>query len=406
MNSERDGLNKIAETLGESISLRCELYDANSIAALDNPVCAECIALQEKFYGTRRCYGLHSHGVYQSAKWGGKYEYICELGITFISACIETNMSINYAFIAGPFMMVSDEDLLTEDLPGFFDAKKSKLPSLLKDIPYINPKRVSAIADIMAMVAGQCATYTREKHELMQEADKASAIFFDMIYQQKRIGEAAKLQLELEKKLAECIQIGEREKAQQLLNDILGSIYFSSSGDIETIKIRATELLVILMRRLSETGILTYDGYSLGFVREMREISSIEQMDEWLSRVLSSLMRSALAASEVKHISVIKRVHAYVNENHSAKVTLNELAEVVGLSVSYLSKIYREEMGETLVTYMNKVRVEHACTLLTSGSASLADVAHTVGFEDQSYFSKVFKKQVGMSPGKYREKYS
>ena len=85
------------------------------------------------------------------------------------------------------------------------------------------------------------------------------------------------------------------------------------------------------------------------------------------------------------------------------KIALEDVAEHVFLSPSYFSKIFNEELSSNFSKYLNKVRIEQAKRLLLSSSASLIEISNLVGFDDQSYFSKVFKKLTGVTPGKYRE---
>ena len=85
------------------------------------------------------------------------------------------------------------------------------------------------------------------------------------------------------------------------------------------------------------------------------------------------------------------------------KISLNELAALAGFSVSYLSKIFKEETQKSISAYINYVRIENAKKLLTTTDISLVDLAYIVGFEEQSYFTKVFKKLEGIAPGKYRD---
>ena len=81
---------------------------------------------------------------------------------------------------------------------------------------------------------------------------------------------------------------------------------------------------------------------------------------------------------------------------------MDDISSYVYLSKSYLSKIFKDEMKCTITNYINSVRVEKSKQLLADSSLSLADIAYFVGFEDQSYYTKVFKKITGVSPGKYK----
>ena len=85
------------------------------------------------------------------------------------------------------------------------------------------------------------------------------------------------------------------------------------------------------------------------------------------------------------------------------KLTLNEVAEYVFLSPSYFSKIFKEEMNYYFNDYLSYVRVEKSKALLLTERISLADIAANIGFYDQSYFNKVFKKITGITPKKFKE---
>ena len=80
---------------------------------------------------------------------------------------------------------------------------------------------------------------------------------------------------------------------------------------------------------------------------------------------------------------------------------LEDAAREVGLHPTYFSKLFKEEMGISFTDYLSKVRVE-AAKLLMRSDYSLAEISQMVGFNDQSYFTKVFKKHTGESPHRWR----
>ena len=89
--------------------------------------------------------------------------------------------------------------------------------------------------------------------------------------------------------------------------------------------------------------------------------------------------------------------------NYMNKITLEGVAKHVYLSPSYFSKIFKEEMNCPFNHYMNQIRVEESKKLLLNPEIKLVDISNMTGFEDQSYYCKVFKKIVGITPGKFRE---
>jgi YesN/AraC family two-component response regulator len=106
---------------------------------------------------------------------------------------------------------------------------------------------------------------------------------------------------------------------------------------------------------------------------------------------------------DVKHVDVIYKALDFIKKNYMNKISLTDVAQVSNISPSYFSKVFKEEMGMNFNNYLNELRVNMSKRLLLDDSIPLVDVAFMTGFEDQSYFSKVFKKVTGSSPGKYRE---
>lgn len=105
---------------------------------------------------------------------------------------------------------------------------------------------------------------------------------------------------------------------------------------------------------------------------------------------------------DVKHQTIIRQISAYIQEHLSEKLTLEQVAGEVHLSKSYLCRILKEELGCTFTEYTNRLRIERSKTYLHRSSMPLSEIACAVGFDDQSYFTRIFKRVVGMPPGKYR----
>lgn len=100
---------------------------------------------------------------------------------------------------------------------------------------------------------------------------------------------------------------------------------------------------------------------------------------------------------------IIQKLKECVNENYSREdFSLSGAAEYVGLSVQYVSKLFRREMGATFVDYLTSVRIRQAVKLLHEEDMKIYEIAERTGYATQHYFSNVFKKNMGMSPAEYR----
>jgi signal transduction histidine kinase/AraC-like DNA-binding protein len=102
--------------------------------------------------------------------------------------------------------------------------------------------------------------------------------------------------------------------------------------------------------------------------------------------------------------ALVKRTILYLQQNYASPLSRREIADAVGVSENYLSRIFRREVGITPWDYLNRFRIKKARELLTHSDQSITSVALTVGFSDPAYFSRVFRKQVGLSPSAYRER--
>lgn len=101
--------------------------------------------------------------------------------------------------------------------------------------------------------------------------------------------------------------------------------------------------------------------------------------------------------------SIVKEVKAFVELHYQdTEFSLQDAAEHVNLSVQYLSKMFRKEMGVTFVDYLTSVRIRKSIELLHSDEWKIYEIAEKVGYTTQHYFSNVFKKSLGLSPAEYR----
>jgi YesN/AraC family two-component response regulator len=122
--------------------------------------------------------------------------------------------------------------------------------------------------------------------------------------------------------------------------------------------------------------------------------------DEVLSQVESALVRSKHLGSEGQRIT--RQAMAYIHECYAEPLTREQIARQVGLSERHLNRCFREETSMPVMTYLNRYRVRQAKILLEKGDQSITEIAIAVGFSGSSYFGRVFRQEVGISPGDYQ----
>ncbi len=107
-------------------------------------------------------------------------------------------------------------------------------------------------------------------------------------------------------------------------------------------------------------------------------------------------------AEQIGHL--IKAAREYIGEHYHENLSLNDVAEQVGISGGYLSTLFTQQLNCGFVDYLNQVRIERACCYLEQKCFKNYEIAFRVGFRDEKYFSKVFKKVMGMTPREYRSR--
>jgi len=103
-----------------------------------------------------------------------------------------------------------------------------------------------------------------------------------------------------------------------------------------------------------------------------------------------------------KQASYIKAAIEFIRASFGKDISLSDVARFVGINESYLSREFRKYTGYTLVSYLNYVRCKEATKLLRETDLSIGEIAEHCGFGDKSYFSKTFKRYLGMLPCKFR----
>ncbi|MDE6053085.1 MAG: response regulator [Lachnospiraceae bacterium] len=106
-------------------------------------------------------------------------------------------------------------------------------------------------------------------------------------------------------------------------------------------------------------------------------------------------------AEEKNHL--VELAKEYVEEHYYENLMLADVAQKVGISAGYLSTLFQKQLSKGFIDYLNEVRIEYACTYLQQNYLKTYEIAYKVGFKDEKYFSKVFKKIKGQSPSEYRK---
>ncbi len=141
-------------------------------------------------------------------------------------------------------------------------------------------------------------------------------------------------------------------------------------------------------------------GYELAIKGNIMEILVI-LLRQYMVRVLTN----SEFEMKIKNNSRINNVVDYINHHYMEDLTMEQIADVAYISKFYLCKIFKKTLDQTVMEYLHEVRICHAKELLKETDMSIGEVAFAVGFNDFSYFSRVYKRKTGVSPSKTKKQY-
>ena len=209
---------------------------------------------------------------------------------------------------------------------------------------------------------------------------------------------------DLEKYLLAHIETMNSFQITQTLQQLTAYVQSAESSYPSEIRSRIYELGSVLARACIENGI---DVQSIQNLLDIANSTSLLFDASTLHRTASRMtnyFEQCLELMPQLHSNAVTvcKVQGYIARNYASKLTLDEVAGYVHLNASYFSSIFKKESGISFKEYLNRYRIMHSQKLLKTTRYSILDIAIASGFEEQSHFTKTFKKYAGITPAQYR----
>ncbi len=375
--------------------------------------CAQCKLFEKADAEPKNrypCADTHLYGASQAQRFGGSFIYLCPVGFMHWTSPLLSLGRLVGLFVAGPILSIDWEDAvdsIVKNSQGTISIQEAQ--ECVDSIPRGAPSRVQALAQMLSLVAEDVSKNSREDFEGSRRITEQQSRLSSQIHENKKRIRVPRFDesypLEKERNLLAALRRGDQETARGILNELLGLIFFSHTGDFEYIKFKAIELLVLLSRAAMENSEENFSQEETQgrYLHSLLEADNMEELTDLLNRMVERFSITIFTFHRVKHASALRKAERYVRNNYTRRLSLSEVAQVAELSPAYFSTLFKQEMGEGFSDYLARLRIEQASLLLLKTSLSLPEIASQCGFEDQSWFSKTFKKFMRVSPGKYRE---
>lgn len=207
---------------------------------------------------------------------------------------------------------------------------------------------------------------------------------------------------EEEEHLADLLAAGKTEPCCKAIESLLEKAC-SLCIPLASMKTCSAYFLLYLHREMAKRFAfpLYATGYIPGAWKEMWNSASYEELNGNLCLIVSHLAK-LLSHPMNKSWEYVSKAFICIKQMYSRDISLEEVAELVGISPFYLSRLLKQELNETFVEILTKVRITEALLLLQDPKKTIRQIGEEVGYSNTTYFYKVFKKQTGMTIGEVR----
>lgn len=207
---------------------------------------------------------------------------------------------------------------------------------------------------------------------------------------------------ELESEIVESLIRGNEEQAQISIREFAEIVKTSESYNL--INQSYHVLLSSIIRSIEQQGIGLLDIMENNWFDQLKSRKTMDEIVEWFIDVLFPLYSDILDESRnLGGRAAVQKVWQHVKQNIGENISLTECAELVGMSPSYLSRLFRKETGISFVDYVMECKVGEAKRLLRETEDSIQEIAKTVGYSERN-LNRVFQRLLDISPGQFRIK--
>jgi AraC-like DNA-binding protein/ligand-binding sensor protein len=377
--------------------------ETGSEPGVERSICLHCTGAEGN--GSVGCREMHKTAIQESSSRGRPHAYQCRLGLMFWTSSLYSKGKFSGALCGSGYVdNDADKSAFARKCNGTITPEE--FSRRVSALPTGDMGKIQSFAEMLQMCAEYLSTGDENYHEILKLRSEQQASLSALVEElKKKHPEGTALPvypLDKERQLIESLFHGNKKETENFLNELLAVLVFNNPNQFRNIQLRALELAIMISRAGLNPGDSAAAENNTRYLRKIQEAKTIEEVTGTLYSIVENITGQITSFQGIPHALAMRKAEAYIKKNLTRKLTLREIAKVAGLSPPYFSTIFKDEMGENLSRYINRLRVEKSIKMLLETDFSLSDISTECCFQDQSWFSKIFKSFTGISPGKYR----
>ena len=368
-----------------------------------------CQIVRSSPAGLKKCVRERRRSLKIAIETGQSYISLCHAGIVLVCVPVMDKEKALGGMFFGKCLWEPVTPILVEDIRRRLKGirvDKRKLTAAIKDLPVIQGAQIHRESEFLFDLLYEIGGFDPRVIRWRQERSEQQSKIGEFIQEKKKLRAKWEYPLESERELLGKVKIGDRTGAKEILNSILGTILFYNPGELGVLKVRLLELLSILSRAAVEGGV-DVDimlKKNLTYVNKVMQINDQGDLCAWISTALNEFIELVYSSQDAKKVTQIMPAINYIDANYDKPISLADIAKASYMSVSRLAHVFKEQMDITLIDYLTGVRIDRARQLLLATNQNCTEICFQVGYNNQSYFTRTFKRLVGMTPRQFRMK--
>ncbi len=371
-------------------------------------LCELCRLVRSLPEGRNRCFQDHFRSLSMAFETGQPYISICHAGIFSVCVPVMDGHKRLGGYFIGKCAAEAVDKIAVDDILKRLGALGFDEKEIIKaaiNVPVVNSRVIHKASEFLYILIYENTNLDPRLVRWQRLKSRQQAQISDFIQKSKADKDAIKYPYHIERQLMANVRIGNRTGAREILNSILGSIILQNPGDLGILKARAVELLSILSRSAAETGV-DITGLlekNLDYIQKALSVNSQPDLCAWISAALNEFIESVYQQQNKSALSRIQPAIDLMESEYDQPITLDEIAKAAYMSVSRFAHLFKEQTGQSPIDYLIGIRINHAKRLLITTDSSCAQICYSVGFNNQSYFTRTFKRLSGMTPRQFRQ---
>ncbi|KAA8745403.1 helix-turn-helix domain-containing protein [Paenibacillus sp. UASWS1643] len=328
----------------------------------------------------------------------------------YLETFIVFHVSSTTTMIIGPF---SSYEVTENMIYGIIhdyqisSAYQEELFFYYSQLEWLNQKKILSLCFLTYYLIYQEPLEEELVTSQLKNSEEIESSHIEQLVRHRRLDASFHMDYRVEQKIWQCVKEGDKEKLLEHLDTVKieGAGLLSKKSHLRNIKNQTIISIALATRAAMDGGLYPEIAYTMSDVtiQKVEETSELQKIYLIGDDFLFSLVDRVKESRENSYSKAVQVCKNYIFNHIFEQISIKDLADMVHLNAVYLSQLFKKETNKPLGKYIQDEKIKEAQKLLIQSDHSVANICMLLHFNDQSYFSNIFKKYTGLSPSQYRK---